>query len=101
MKLVDLDAAYNELYDAVQCRAMLEYVEYDAIINILDTLPVINGWISVKDRLPTEQDADGEGFVIAVTKKHKQSRFWFWDIVARYHNEFSYWMSVLEPPVEE
>lgn len=42
MNLIDRDAAYAEAYDLVHYKAAIEAEEYDAIINILDNMPIID-----------------------------------------------------------
>ena len=65
---------------------------------IMEHLEPEQKWISVKDRLPTEEDSTS-GMVIAV--ENDNDRFvkpWHWDIVAKYANEFTHWMPLPEPP---
>ena len=55
-------------------------------------------WISVKDRLPTKEDANKNESVIAISKEDGFGRSWIWDIVVKFHDEFSFWMPFPEPP---
>lgn len=59
------------------------------------------GWISVKDRLPNREDADPKGFIIAIDKESNKSKIWWFDIVAKYPQEFTHWMPLPEPPKED
>lgn len=58
-------------------------------------------WISVKDRLPNREDADPKGFIIAIDKESNKSKIWWFDIVAKYPQEFTHWMPLPEPPKED
>lgn len=58
-------------------------------------------WIPVTERLPTREDANETESILAI---HKDDGFvgrWIWDIVARFHTEFTHWMALPEPPKEE
>jgi hypothetical protein len=55
-------------------------------------------WISVKDRLPVEADANPYESILAIEKDDGFARAWCWDIVVRYPNEFTHWMPLPEPP---
>ena len=54
-------------------------------------------WISVEDRLPTEQDADDDYGVLAI---HKRSikRYYHWKSVADNPFDFTHWIPLPEPP---
>ena len=57
-------------------------------------------WISVEDRLPTEEDANPNESVFAIEKHDGFARSWCWDVVERYPQEFTHWMPLPEPPGE-
>lgn len=58
-------------------------------------------WISVEERLPNREDADPKGFIIAIDKESNKSKIWWFDIVAKYPQEFTHWMPLPEPPKED
>ena len=60
----------------------------------------VQEWISVKDRLPTREDANETESILAINKDEKYVGRWVWDIVARWPAEFTYWMPLPEPPKE-
>ena len=61
----------------------------------------VQEWISVKDRLPTREDANETESILAINKDEKYVGRWVWDIVARWPTEFTYWMPLPEPPKGE
>ena len=58
-------------------------------------------WIDPKQRPPTEDDVDGHDFVIAADAQDFMPKLWYWDIVARYPQEFVCWMPLPPMPREE
>lgn len=58
-------------------------------------------WISTKDRLPTEEDANEGGYVLAVFSVADYANCWNWSDVARHPEVFPYWMPVPESPKTE
>lgn len=58
-------------------------------------------WISVEKRLPTKDDANPRDSVIAIDKTDGFARSWWYEIVARYPQEFTHWMPLPKPPREE
>ena len=73
--------------------------------NIADDLiadgVTVHEWISVKDRLPTREDANETESILAINKDEKYVGRWVWDIVARWPTEFTYWMPLPQPPKGE
>ena len=61
----------------------------------------VQEWISVKDRLPTREDANETESILAINKDEKYVGRWIWDIVARWPDEFTYWMPIPKPPKGE
>ena len=61
----------------------------------------VQEWISVKDRLPTREDANETESILAINKDEKYVGRWGWDIVARWPTEFTYWMPLPQPPKGE
>lgn len=61
----------------------------------------VQEWISVKERLPTREDANETESILAINKDEKYVGRWVWDIVARWPTEFTYWMPLPEPPKGE
>lgn len=60
----------------------------------------IQRWIPVTERLPTEEDADDDGFVFAYTAEHKKiiAR---WTDVCRFSDFVTHWMPLPEAPKGE
>lgn len=58
-------------------------------------------WISTEDRLPTEEDANKMGSVIAIMEHDGFPRSWWYDLVVRYPHLYPYWMPFPKPPEEE
>ena len=57
-------------------------------------------WISVKDRLPTRDDANQNYSVLAINKRDGIPGEWVYESVAIYPGEYTYWMPLPEPPEE-
>ena len=58
-------------------------------------------WIDPKQRPPTEDDANANGFVIAADVQDRIQKLWFWEIVARFPQDFVCWMPLPPMPGEE
>lgn len=63
-------------------------------------------WISIKERLPTEEDAPGDGRVVCVISKMAGSlagerRAYHWDMVVNHPTWFTHWMPLPSPPEGE
>ena len=68
---------------------------------LLDNGVTVQEWISVKDRLPTREDANETESILAINKDERYVGRWVWDIVARWPTEFTYWMPMPQPPKGE
>ena len=83
--------------------ALLQMSLLSECVVILTEQPTIEPkqeWISVKDRLPEEEDST-RGMVLAVENdKERMVKLWGWDIVVKYPNEFTHWMPLPQPPKE-
>ena len=80
----------------------LEFEEAEYLADYLVKNGVtVQEWISVKDRLPTREDANETESILAINKDEKYVGRWVWDIVARWPTEFTYWMPLPEPPKGE
>ena len=86
---------------------LIELIEQAYFCNIesLADLLIANGvtvqeWISVKDRLPTEEDAINGGFVLAYTAEHK-AIIALWSDVCRFSEFVTQWMPLPQPPKGE
>ena len=55
-------------------------------------------WISVKERLPTREDATEKGAVLAWEISLRHWDLWSWDCVGDYPNRFVGWMPLPQPP---
>ena len=80
-----------------------ECVSLATLGEIIDKQPTIDPvkqeWISVKDRLPTEEDGkNSNGAIIAIERHEGYTKRWDWGIVADYADEFVCWMPFPEPP---
>ena len=60
----------------------------------------VQEWISVKDRLPIEEDAINGGFVLAYTAENKVI-IALWSDVCRFSEFVTHWMPLPEPPKGE
>ena len=81
----------HELVDPIE--AVVDY--------LLDSGVTVQEWISVKDRLPTREDANETESILAINKDERYVGRWVWDIVARWPTEFTYWMPMPKPPKGE
>lgn len=57
-------------------------------------------WISVTERLPTEDDADADYAILAVHKRSVK-RYFHWKSVADNSFDFTHWMPLPLPPETE
>ena len=79
-----------------------EYIANEKVASHLIANGVtVQEWISVKDRLPTREDANETESILAINKDEKYVGRWVWDIVARCPTEFTYWMPLPQPPKGE
>ena len=69
--------------------------------NLLENGVTVQEWISVKDRLPTREDANETDSILAINKDERYVGRWVWDIVARWPTEFTHWMPMPQPPKGE
>ena len=60
----------------------------------------VGKWISVTERLPTEEDADWNGKVLAIDDYLGEIQTYWYKVVARHANSFSHWMPLPQPPKE-
>lgn len=58
-------------------------------------------WISVEERLPTEEDANEEGLVLVRNIGCPQYEAMDWDQVKMFRSMISNWMHMPEPPKED
>ena len=58
-------------------------------------------WISVKDRLPTEEDAKIMGEYLPAIQKGQKPNVWKWTEVAKYPQYFTHWYALPQPPKGE
>ena len=101
-RLIDADEIMREAEHISTFRCNLAGLSDLAILlsgaNTID--PVKQGWISVKDGLPTEEDSTS-GMVLAVENdEERHVKPWHWEIVRKYATEFTHWMPLPEPPKE-
>lgn len=64
---------------------------------LIDNGVTIQKWISVKDGLPTKEDADRKGHVQVVFNGYVTT--WKWDLISGVR-EITHWMPLPEPPKE-
>lgn len=55
-------------------------------------------WISVDERLPTKEDANEYGDVLAITYKNRRVQSWNWELVKKNSSMFTHWMPLPEAP---
>ena len=103
-------AILDENHDCTHCpRFPDEYTDcsnallLDAVAYIEHLEAQIPKWISVEERLPTEEDAPGDGRVLCVISKAAGSlagerRAYHWEMVANHPTWFAHWMPLPEPP---
>ena len=94
-KLVELFYDNN-----VRCDQKIEGLA-DDVIDIIEHGVTVQEWVSVKDRLPTREDANETESILAINKDERYVGRWVWDIVARWPTEFTYWMPMPQPPKGE
>lgn len=85
------------------CKACAEATQ-NCIVKLQEQIAELRSvqtWISVKDRLPTREDANETESILAISKDEKYVGRWIWDIVARWPDEFTYWMPIPQPPKGE
>lgn len=88
----------NELKDSFGfLRKMWSATE---ICGIIDAMPTADEWISVSERLPTEEDANINGSVLAINIHDGFSSCWAWESVKTFPESFTHWMPSPEPPKE-
>ena len=98
-KLVELLTESEILCD--DCGAHGNSYCIEAIANTLISNGVtIQKWISVEERLPTEDDGDAVGAVLAIHKAAKK-KYWHWGNVAENPYDFTCWMPLPQPPKGE
>lgn len=57
-------------------------------------------WISVKDRLPTKEDAKIMGEYLPAIQKGQKPNVWKWTEVAKHPQYFTHWYALPQPPKE-
>lgn len=112
MRLIDADALKKQIedfhckncdnYNFVRCRAC----HIDDAISYLDEAPTVNGWISVKERLPMVSGVylttDG-GISLCLHYSAKYKAFNAFDELKDNEHvlHVEYWMNIPEPPKED
>ena len=71
-----------------------------AVINQLESNAPVQKWIPVTERLPTEDDADGDGFVFAYTVENKKI-IALWTDVCKFSEFVTHWMPLPPAPKGE
>lgn len=80
--------------------SMADYLLANGVTFAKDT-DVPSKWISVEDRLPTKEDADKVGHVMAIIKGDDFAQIFSWNTVAINPRGFTHWMPLPEPPKED
>lgn len=94
---------HSELMGLIQRAPYIGCADTDrqyAVNWLMNNGVTVQKWISVKDRLPTREDANETESILAINKDENYVGRWIWDIVARWPSEFTYWMPRPEPPKE-
>lgn len=55
-------------------------------------------WVSVKDRLPTEDDADENGLLLAWSSELEEWQVEVWSYVAKATDDYTHWKPLPQPP---
>lgn len=97
-----LDKSFEEQYEK---RGLLtaQHTATDLLANgvtFAENATVGSEWISVSERLPTEEDANEFGCVLSAVKGEPTKAF-HWTIVADYAEDFPYWMAIPKLPKED
>lgn len=103
MRLIDADSLDEKLdvlmvrYAALGRRKVAE--DYNFVRTVLLTAPTIEvpRWIPVAERLPTEEDANNDGFVLALNG-HKIYNLWHKSDFEEHPEWFVHWMSLPDAP---
>lgn len=94
MRLIDADALRN-----IFAGQPPEYYATGYLIGLIDRLPTVSGWVSVKERLP---DEDGSTLICTKNGKVCTARFYKrqggWNAYAG--RNAAYWKPLPEPPKE-
>jgi hypothetical protein len=70
----------------------------DALENRINSLEAQHRWISVLERLPTETDGDGNGYVEFWNTKYQTSNYYKYDFLPeRYGLEITHWKRITPP----
>lgn len=105
VELVDKARRYaaNKCHSFMSCAECDHYGEHDGNCRntyIAESLiadgVTVQEWISVNDRLPTEEDAIEGGFVLANTEE--KVIIVLWSDVCRFSEFVTHWMPMPEPP---
>jgi len=91
-KLVELIAIGGFFSRSVDAEKCVDYLIANGV--------TIQEWISVEERLPTEDDGDAVGAVLAIHKAAKK-KYWHWGNVAENPYDFTCWMPLPRPPKGE
>ena len=105
LKLINRDALVSELS---AMKVTLGDVFFGAVldraIECVERQPLFVGdvsWTHISNRLPTAEDAQPTGTVLAIERHGGLVRSWVWDVVARNSSEFTHWMPVPRLPKRE
>ena len=61
----------------------------------------VQEWISVKDRLPTKEDAKIMGEYLPAIQNGQKPNVWKWTEVAKHPQYFTHWYALPQPPKGE
>ena len=74
------------------CTSCEECFDTDIADHLIANGATIQQWISVEERLPTKEDADGNECVLAEHKVYGGVRCWLLDSIVNCPEQFLYWM---------
>jgi hypothetical protein len=74
----------------------------DALENKINSLEAKHRWIPVSERMPTEADADGNGYVEFWNTKYKMPHYYKYDFPLELYglaHHFTHWRTITSPEV--
>jgi hypothetical protein len=89
------DCEFCQYVDANNC-----YTER-TVDHLLANGVTVQRWIPVSEQLPTEEDEDVSGCVLAIERQDGFARRWDANSVRNCPELFAHWMPLPEPPKEE
>ena len=96
-----LIALVNDVLRCLPWGEISSHTAEDVADHLIANGVTVQRWTPVSERLPTRDDANETESILAIHKNDGFVGRWIWDIVVRFHTEFTHWMQLPEPPGEE